>query len=362
MIGVQPDVSVVVPTHNRVALLRRALASVLAQEGVALEVIVVDDASSDATQAELAGIGDARVRVLRHETNLGLSRSRNDGIAIARGDWVAFLDDDDLWAPTKLRRQLESVAGDGDAVLSWTGVVVFDERGRVERFDHASPADALERRLCADNALGGPSGVMARTSALRQAGGFDEALTALQDWDLWLRLAPLGTGVPMADILTGYFLHGANLHSSQLARVEADLDLMRERYTPTALRHGTVFFGPPGRRWLAGAYVRNGRRLCGLRLYAWLALRHRDGVALRDTISLIGGARLCGLLSSARRRLAGPGPVTADPMPAWLADLLVSDETGAGRTATAASPAASSMSPGGSPPAPRVELPARRAS
>ena len=108
-----PTVTVVIPTHNRKELLRYALMSALRQEGVALEVIVVDDGSSDGTAEMLAALTDRRVRVVHHETAQGVSAARNRGIEEARGEWIAFLDDDDLWAPDKLRLQLESATKSG---------------------------------------------------------------------------------------------------------------------------------------------------------------------------------------------------------------------------------------------------------
>ena len=98
-----PKVSVVLPTFERWPLLLRALTSVLDQTDVDLEVLVIDDCSSDGTPARLGAIADPRLRVLRQETNQGVARARNRAIEAAQGEWVAFLDDDDFWAPTCLR-------------------------------------------------------------------------------------------------------------------------------------------------------------------------------------------------------------------------------------------------------------------
>src|SRR4029453_7953121 len=101
------DVSVVVPTRNRSALLARTLQSVLRQQDVEFEVIVVDEASTDETPAVLSALGNQRVRVIRHDSPRGLSAARNNGAAGASGEWLAFIDDDDLWAPDRLARQLD---------------------------------------------------------------------------------------------------------------------------------------------------------------------------------------------------------------------------------------------------------------
>src|ERR687898_2402373 len=104
----QPEVSVVVPTRNRRSLLARTLASVLAQRDVDFEVIVIDEGSTDDTRAMVSRIADPRLRLIHHPVALGKSAARNRGIAEAAAPWLAFVDDDDLWSPTKLVRQLKA--------------------------------------------------------------------------------------------------------------------------------------------------------------------------------------------------------------------------------------------------------------
>ncbi len=107
------DISVVVPTRNRSALLATTLRSALVQRGVDFEVLVVDEASTDDTLEVVDSFGDARIRVIRHTTAQGVSAARNHGVAEARGAWIAFLDDDDLWAPEKLELQLRAARETG---------------------------------------------------------------------------------------------------------------------------------------------------------------------------------------------------------------------------------------------------------
>ena len=124
------EVTVVVPTRNRASMLGQALRSVAAQHEVDLEAGVVDDGSTDATAALVSSMGDRRLRLIRHQRPRGVSVARNRGVAEARGRWVAFLDDDDLWAPDKLSRQLAAAERDG---RGWavTGAVSVDEGLRV---------------------------------------------------------------------------------------------------------------------------------------------------------------------------------------------------------------------------------------
>lgn len=123
-----PLVSVIIPTRNRADLLPRAVASVLAQSMGALELLVVVDGPDAATLAWLAGVADARLRVLALKAPGGAARARNEGAAAARGAWIALLDDDDCWAPGKLQRQLALAAGRRDVVVSCRSRIISGNR------------------------------------------------------------------------------------------------------------------------------------------------------------------------------------------------------------------------------------------
>ena len=120
------DVSVVIPTRDRPEMLALTLRSVLGQERVDVEVLVVDDGTGPGTAALLERIGDERLHLLRNTGPPGVSGARNSGIAAAKGNWIAFLDDDDLWAPGKLATQLAAAAAIG-ATWVYAGHVTVDE-------------------------------------------------------------------------------------------------------------------------------------------------------------------------------------------------------------------------------------------
>lgn len=203
MPDLRPSISVVIPTHNRAAVVERAVRSVLAQTAAPLETLVIDDASTDDTATRLERYADARVRVLRLPERVGGSRARNIGIEAARGDWVAFLDSDDEWRPEKLERQLARLReADGPRL----GVVYCR---RIMR-DHLSGREVLVRSPLREGDVFAAlvngwevstSQVMVAHAALRAVGGFDPTLPGSQDYDLWLRLASAGHrfgGVPEA--------------------------------------------------------------------------------------------------------------------------------------------------------------------
>src|SRR5688572_29252695 len=162
-----PEVTVVIPTRDRWDLLvRRALPSALGQEDVSIEVIVVDDGSAEGAPASLHG--DQRVRVVRHETSRGVPAARNSGLEAATGTWTAFLDDDDLWAPRKLREQLDRAASEGAAFV-YSDVAHVNLAGDVLTIDAAPPAGELGDLLLAGHVIpGAASNVVVRTDALRE--------------------------------------------------------------------------------------------------------------------------------------------------------------------------------------------------
>lgn len=185
-LGERPAVSVIIPTYNRASLVCEAVASVARQTFRDYEVIVVDDGSTDETAERVGGLPVA-VRYFR-QANAGAARARNAGIEAARGEWVAFLDSDDLWREDKLAICLDAVRASGSPVL-FHATAEIDERGQ--------PVPGRSRR-----AMGGwileplfrhcfvhtPT-VVVRRSVLTEVGGFDERLPVCEDYHLWLRLA-----------------------------------------------------------------------------------------------------------------------------------------------------------------------------
>lgn len=263
----EPEVSVVIPTRNRRELLTRALASVRAQVGVGLEVIVVDDGSADDT-AELVGrLDDARVRLLRHDNARGVAQARNSGLQAASAPWTAFLDDDDLWAPRRLRAQLDAIAG-SDAGWAASGAVVVDEELRLIGAQRPPRPEALPGAILRYNCIpGGASGVLASTEILRRLGGFDPALRILADWDLWTRLALSSPLAVVSHPHVAYVLHGANM-TSRPAGLGAELALIESKYAAERSACGVRIDETSWALWFAEVAYRGGARL-GPMLTTW---------------------------------------------------------------------------------------------
>ena len=212
-----PRVSVVVPTFRRPEYLRRAIASVVGQTLSSWELLIVDDndpASSARQDTEVIVrefADDPRLRYLHHERNRGGGAARNTGIEAANAAFTAFLDDDDEWHPTKLEQQLACIEQRSDE----TALVYC--RVRVVRLpsgqESLTPTDGRShgvRELLRRNTIGTTSCVLCRTNALREIGGFDEALPARQDQDLFIRLAQRSAFAFVDEVLVTLYVHGGS--------------------------------------------------------------------------------------------------------------------------------------------------------
>ena len=185
-----PRVSVVLPTFDRAQVLPTALGSVLDQAFTDLELIVVDDGSTDGTRDVVRALGDERVRIISTPRH-GAAAARNAGIAAAAGDLIAFQDSDDRWLPGKLAAQVNALDGADEHTAVVYGVMEGWRHGQ-HRFVPSRSEPMLSGDLRAVlpryNLIGTPSAIV-RAAALRSVGGFDPTLRRFQDWDLWLRLA-----------------------------------------------------------------------------------------------------------------------------------------------------------------------------
>lgn len=188
-------VTTIIPAFNAAAHIRRAIDSALAQNISAAEIVVVDDCSQDSTADIVKGYGEP-VRLVQHQRNCGASSARNTGIANARGVYVAFLDADDEWLPEKLSKQLQIMDEAPTMVLVACRARIIDPAGRDtgDAFRGLMPetGENTWKTLLAHTFLATPC-VVARRSALNEAGPFNPSLQVGEDQDMWIRLALLGT-------------------------------------------------------------------------------------------------------------------------------------------------------------------------
>jgi GT2 family glycosyltransferase len=229
-----PVVSVLMTTWNGAAFIAASVRSVLAQSYGDFELIVVDDASTDATPAVLAGFTDPRLRVLRLQANRGVVGARNAGFQLVRGRYVAMLDHDDVSRPERLARQVACLDRHPDIVLVATEVEL-DTAGRRQRPDHTMGGDTLLLRwlLHVDNPLTWSS-VMLRAEAVRRLGCFVcESFALADDFDLYHRLLTIGEIARLEEPLTIYRWHAANTsHAHGPALEAAAIKVLSRAYRP----------------------------------------------------------------------------------------------------------------------------------
>lgn len=278
-------VSVVVPAHDAADTIGAALRSALVQQPPPLEVVVIDDGSTDATAAVAAEVAaeapaTTAVRVLSQPQS-GPSAARNRGITECRGDWVALLDADDVWRPDKWAVQRRALAAQPGAVAVAADWVRHDDRfdsSAGEVMGEVPVTVVTEADLLVLNRFQ-TSTVVARTEVLRAIGGFDPALDGVEDWDCWRRLAAHGP-IAKVDLPLVAYTDRDEGYSKDLRRVHR-----------TAMRMLRDALGPLPRR----------RRR---RLLAWHHLRFAVGFALAGDRS---AARGC-LADLGRDGLLGAAP------------------------------------------------------
>jgi glycosyltransferase involved in cell wall biosynthesis len=273
---------VVVPAHNAADTITAAITSALGQQPPPLEVVVVDDGSTDATAAVVDQLAADRptagIRLLS-QACAGPSAARNRGIEACRGDWVGFLDADDVWHPDKWTLQTEALDRHPEAVAAAADWVATAGPGRAPaRPPGTAPLSIVtEADLLLLNRFQ-TSTVVARTATLRRLGGFDSRLDGVEDWDLWRRLAGLGPIVKV-DLPLVTYTDRPEGYSKDLARVYA-----------TAQRMLADALAPLPRR---------DRR----RIAAWHHLRFAVGFALagdrRAAATCLGNLWRAGLVSAA---------------------------------------------------------------
>jgi hypothetical protein len=269
-----PLISVVIPAYNAAATLEETLDSALAQTHRRIEVVVVDDGSTDGTAAiaNAAAARDPRVRVISIP-NAGVATARNIGIAATSGAYVAPLDADDLWHPDTLRKQLAALEAAGDrAGFAYAFYRRIDMDGRV--LSDGAPRVCTGRvftRLLVNNFVGNGSGLLMRRAAVDSIGGYDPSLRAMgvggcEDYLIQVRLAASWTAAATPEFLIGYRITPGAMSSdgSRMHRSNTELLRIAEETTPAAPARAFAIARAVHRVRGGVLHMRNGRLASGL--------------------------------------------------------------------------------------------------
>jgi len=253
----RPFVTVVIPAYNAEATIRETINSVLNQTLTDFELFVIDDGSTDATATIAAEFSDSRVHGFSFD-HAGPSSARNRGIERASGQFIAFLDADDLWTPDKLHSQTEVLLREPETALVYSWTDCIDDKGRFLRHgSHVRAEGKVYELLLSRNFIDNGSAPIVRKSAFEEVGLFNEDYRAGEDWDMWLRLAHRYPFACLPTVQVLYRVHGNSL----MADVEQQLD-----YVMTVLHKGLE-------RLPAAAERQRIKRTVTANIYKYLSIR-----------------------------------------------------------------------------------------
>ncbi|MBD2693188.1 glycosyltransferase [Anabaena catenula] len=232
-------ISVIIPVYNGEKTIRETLESVLNQSFSLIEVIIINDGSTDATLEIIQSISDSRLQVFSYP-NSGIAVSRNRGIAKASGEYIAFIDADDLWKPDKLKFQVNTLEQNSEAAVAYSWCDHIDESSRFLRSGSRFTANGdVYSKLLVANFLENGSNPLIRADALASIGGFEASLSPAEDWDLWLRLARQYhfVVIPYPQVL--YRISSTSLSSNILKMEVVSLQIIKCAFSqaPESLQH-----------------------------------------------------------------------------------------------------------------------------
>jgi len=235
--SVNPVVSVIITTYNRAIYLKRAIKSVISQTFKNFELLIIDDCSTDNTEQIVHSITDDRIIYYKNETNMGVHQARNNGIQMARGSFIAFLDDDDEWLPEKLKKQTELFKKlPNEYGLVYSGYLVSlngkivaknmpkfkgDCRDYLLRFNILATNTALVRRSCFDKV------------------GHFEYMPSIEDWEMWIRISEYHKFDYVPEALSIYYVHESQV-SRNVKKLIIGREIMLNKYFSTWSKHPEI--------------------------------------------------------------------------------------------------------------------------
>jgi glycosyltransferase involved in cell wall biosynthesis len=221
-------ISIIIPVYNSQNTIKETIESVLTQSFTDFELIIINDGFQDSSLAVIGQVKDERIRVFSYP-QAGANASRNRGVDRAKGDYISFLDADDLWTADKLECQLKALQDNPEAAVAYSWTNCIDESGKfLRRGSYRSCSGEVYAQLLLIDFLENGSNPLIRREALTTVGKFDQSLTHAEDWDMWLRLAasyPF-VAVPSPQIL---YRVSADSASNNLVKMEADCLRVIER-------------------------------------------------------------------------------------------------------------------------------------
>jgi glycosyltransferase involved in cell wall biosynthesis len=302
-----PRVSVVIPTYNHAAFVRETLDSVFAQTYRDFEIVVINDGSPDNTEEVLKELIDGhRVAYVRQE-NAGQAAARNAGLKMAKGEYIAFLDDDDVWPADKLEWQAARLDEEPEAVLVYGLLKRVGSEVPDLPEETSAPEGWLADRFRRSNWIMSPGQTLIRAEPLREIGGFDVSLPGADDWDLYIRLAERGKFVSDTRVSLIYRMHMANASRNVWGMYAVAHRLCRKHYGLIP-RPGRLRAWRACRRFISefcfNHFVAQARKQADLAHWREAARSYFDALRVRP-LSFVDG-RLRSEMGAAVRRMLRP--------------------------------------------------------
>ena len=228
-----PKVSVIIPTYNAIAYISETVASVLSQTFTDFELLIIDDGSSDGTLEWASQIVDPRVKFIS-QTHQGKPFANNRGIADAQGNYVAFLDHDDIWEPTKLEKQVRCLEDNPAIGLVDTCLFIADEQGNIKNEVITLYAEGeVWKKMLEFNLIACGSTPMVRRCCFETVGVFDEKLFPSEDWDMWIRIASRYPFAVVKEPLARWRQHSNNTSNNWQRMLQASLIVIEKTFQST---------------------------------------------------------------------------------------------------------------------------------
>lgn len=225
-------VSVIMPAYNAEKYIAAAIDSILAQSYGDFELIVINDCSQDRTEEIVLSYDDPRIVYLKNEENLGVAATLNKGLTVAKGEYIARMDADDISLPKRFEKQVAFLNANADVAVLGTNLETFNEAGPICTGWSATEPEQMKVDLLFACGLAHPS-VMMRTCVIRELGGYDENFNGLEDYELWCRVLEKHQITTLPDILLRYRIHSGQVTQNPSAHY---LELLRKLKT-RQLRH-----------------------------------------------------------------------------------------------------------------------------
>lgn len=226
-------VSIIICSYNREKLIGRAVESILLQSFTDFEIIVIDDASTDNTEQVVRSLmqKDLRIKYYKNKTNLGISKSRNYGVKLSNGEYIAMLDSDDYWIDNfKLQKQIEILDNDKNIGLIGSAIRCEDENEKFIKNDIFNREDTKIRKVILSKNQFAQSSVLFRKDIFQETGGYDENLEVCEDYDLWLKIGKVSKYANIQDVSTAYMIHSGGISKSKKLLITTTTNQIIDKY------------------------------------------------------------------------------------------------------------------------------------